>query len=60
MYENYNNYYNPLEDHLKEQAKINKGKSQINLVAVFFFGFVAGLIVYDLYQKRNREEEFLS
>lgn len=55
MYENYNNYHNPLEDHLKEQATINKGKSQIYIVAAFFFGFVAGLIAYDLYQKRNRE-----
>ncbi len=58
MYENYNNYYNPLEDHMKEQATINKGKSQINSVIVFFVGFIAGLIVYDLFQKRNSEEEF--
>jgi len=57
MNQNYNNYYNPVEDHLKEQAIINKGKSQINLVAAIFFGFVAGVIVYGLYQNWEREEE---
>ena len=57
MYENFNNFHNPLEDHLKEQATIKKGKSQIYIVAAFFFGLLAGLIVYDLYQKRNSEEE---
>jgi len=58
MYENYNNFHNPLEDHLKEQATINKSKSQINSVVLILVGFIAGLIVYDLYQKRNSEEEF--
>ena len=57
MYQNYNNYHNPLEDHMKEQETINKGKSQINIVAAVLFGFLAGLIVYDLYQNWEREEE---
>jgi len=57
MYQNYNNYHNPLEDHLKEQAALNKSKSQSKLIVVFVFGFLAGVIVYYLYQNWEHEEE---
>lgn len=57
MNQNYNNYHNPLEDHLTEQAAHSKDKSQSSLIAVFVIGFVAGVIVYGLYQNWEREEE---
>lgn len=57
MYQNYNNYHNPLEYHLKEQETNNKRESKSRLVAGIFVGFIAGFIVYDLYQNWKRKEE---
>lgn len=57
MYQNYNKFHNPLESHLKDQETNNTRESKSRLVAGIFIGFIAGLIVYNLYQNWKLEEE---
>ena len=47
----------PLEEHLLNQRKINKGNSALNTIAAFALGIIAGLIISEWYNKRNEEDE---
>jgi len=58
MYQNFDNYTNPLLDHLKRQQENQKRKSNFRGFFTFLIGFGMGILAYHFYKenKSNRED----